>query len=260
MTQLYDEIGVGYRRYRQPDPRIAAAITGALGTAESVLNVGAGAGSYEPSDRTVVAVEPSLAMIRQRQRDGAPVVQASATHVPFRDAAFDAALAVLTVHHWPDRAGGLAELARVARRHVVILTWDPAFTGFWLVDDYFPEIWTIDRPIFPSIDELGRALGNVECRPLLVPHDCTDGFLGAYWRRPDAYLDPGVRGAMSTFAKIGEVELGVARLRRDLEDGTWQRRHGYLLTRRELDLGYRLVMARSDHVADGRELPRADRL
>lgn len=244
MTELYDAIGVGYGHHRRPDPRIASAITDALGTAESLLNVGAGAGSYEPSDRTVVAVEPSLEMIRQRRAGSAPVVQASATHLPFRDAAFAASLAVLTVHHWLDRARGLAELARVARQRVVILTWDPAFAGFWLVDDYFPEIWTIDRPIFPSIDELRQALGSVESRPLPVPHDCTDGFLGAYWRRPEAYLDSGVRGAMSTFAKIPDVEPGVARLRRDLEDGTWHRRHGHLLDEREIDLGYRLVIAR----------------
>jgi SAM-dependent methyltransferase len=242
MAQLYDAIGVGYGRHRRPDPRIAAAITDALGGAESVLNVGAGAGSYEPGDRAVVAVEPSLAMIRQRRAGSAPVVQASATHLPFRDGAFAASLAVLTVHHWPDRARGLAELARVARQRVVILTWDPAFPGFWLVDDYFPEIWTIDRPIFPPIDELERALGSVECRPLLIPHDCTDGFLGAYWRRPDAYLDPGVRGAISTFSKIGDLEPGLTRLRRDLAGGTWQRRHGHLLSESAIDLGYRLVI------------------
>jgi len=221
MTQLYDAIGVGYGRYRRPDPRIAAAIADALGAAESVLNVGAGAGSYEPRDRTVVAVEPSRAMIRQRPAGSAPVVQASATHLPFGDAAFAATLAVLTLHHWPDRSRGLAELSRVTRQRVVILTWDPAVSGFWLLDDYFPEIGVIDRPIFPAIDELERALGSVECRPLLIPHDCTDGFLGAYWRRPEAYLDPGVRGAISTFSKIGDVEPGVARLRRDLDDGTW---------------------------------------
>ena len=242
MTQLYDAIGVGYEHHRRPDPRIASAITDALGSAESVLNVGAGAGSYEPSDRAVVAVEPSLAMIHQRRRDSAPVVRASATHLPFRDAVFAATLAVLTVHHWPDRSRGLAELSRVTRERVVILSWDPAFSGFWLVDDYFPEIWAIDRPIFPSIDELRQALGSVESRPLLIPHDCTDGFLGAYWRRPEAYLDPGVRGAMSTFAKITGVEPGVARLRRDLGDGTWHRRHRHLLDEHEIDLGYRLVI------------------
>ena len=243
MTQLYDEIGVGYRGHRRPDRRIAAAITAALGDASSVLNVGAGAGSYEPSDRPVVAVEPSLAMIRQRPKGSAPVVQASATHLPVRAAAFGAALGVLTVHHWVDRTRGLAELSRVTGQRVVILTWDPAFSGFWLVDDYFPEIWATDSPIFPSIDQFRRVLGTVESRPLLIPHDCTDGFLGAYWRRPQAYLDAGVRSAISTFSKIGDVEPGLTRLRRDLEDGSWQRRHGHLLSESAIDLGYRLVIA-----------------
>lgn len=243
MTQLYDEIGVGYRGHRQPDPRIAAAIIGALGDAETVVNVGAGAGSYEPADRSVVAVEPSLEMIRQRRPGSAPVVRASATHLPFRAGAFAAALAVLTVHHWSDRARGLAELARVARRPVV-LTWDPAAPGFWLVDDYFPAIVEMDRPIFPAIDEFRRAFGEVAIHPIPIPHDCRDGFLGAYWRRPAAYLDPGVRRAISTFSKIGDVEPALARLRRDLEDGTWERRHGSLLGRTELDLGYRLVVTR----------------
>ena len=222
---------------------MTAAITRALADAATVVNVGAGAGSYEPPDRRVVAVEPSAAMVAQRRPGSAPVVRASATHLPFRDASFAAALAVLTVHHWPDRPRGLAELARVARDRVVLLTWDPATPGFWLVDEYFPEIWTIDRPIFPTLEDLRRALGAIEIRPLAVPHDCTDGFLGAYWRRPEAYLDPGVRGAISTFSKIGEVEPGIARLRRDLDDGTWLRRHADLLDQADLDLGYRLVIA-----------------
>jgi SAM-dependent methyltransferase len=252
MTQLYDAIGVGYGHHRRPDPRLASAITDALGDAKSVLNVGAGAGSYEPRDRTVGAVEPSRAMIRQRPSGSAPVVQASATHLPFADAAFAATLAVLTVHHWPDRARGLAELSRVTRERVVILTWDPAFSGFWLVDDYFPEISVIDRPIFPAIDEFERALGSVECRRLLIPHDCTDGFLGAYWRRPEAYLDPGVRGAISTFSKIGDAAPGLTRLRHDLEDGTWRRLHGHLLDEQEIDLGYRLVIADRSRPATSR--------
>lgn len=242
MGELYDGIGRGYRAHRRPDPRLAAAIADALGGAESVVNVGAGAGSYEPTDRPVVAVEPSAVMIGQRQGD-APVVQASATDLPFRAGAFGAALAVLTVHHWPDRARGVAELARIASR-VVIVTWDPAARSFWLVDDYFPGL-EIDRAIFPSIEELRRILGRVEVRPLPIPHDCTDGFLGAYWRRPAAYLDAGVRGAISTFAKLGDVDTGLARLRADLKDGTWARRHGYLVTRAELDLGYRLVLRTS---------------
>jgi SAM-dependent methyltransferase len=245
MTELYDEIGVGYRARRRPDPRLAAAITRALGETETVVNVGAGAGSYGPADRSVVAVEPAMTMIRQRSLGSAPVVQASATQLPFRDGGFSAALAVLTVHHWPDRARGLDELGRVARRRVVVVTWDPENFSFWLVDDYFPELAVIDRRICPAIEELRRVLGHVEVDPLPIPHDCIDGFLGAYWRRPHAYLDAGVRSAISTFAKMtpSAVEAGLERLRRDLEDGTWARRYGHLLDRSAIDLGYRIVVA-----------------
>ena len=245
VPQLYDTIGVGYRALRRPDPRIAAAIVNALGPAASVVNVGAGAGSYEPVDRRVVAVEPSREMIRQRPAGAAPVVQASATALPFGTGAFDAALAVLTVHHWPDRAQGLAELRRVVRHRVVILTWVPDAAGFWLTEDYFPELVAVDRAIFPTPDELRRTLGPVEVHPLPIAHDCTDGFLGAYWRRPQAYLDAAVRGAISSFSKLRDVEPGLSRLRQDLDDGTWTRRYGSLLTRSDLDLGYRLVVAPS---------------
>jgi SAM-dependent methyltransferase len=240
---LYDQIGVGYTAHRQPDPRIAAAIVDALGPARSVLNVGAGAGSYEPTDRRVLAVEPSPEMIRQRPPDSAPVVQASATALPFRDGAFDATLAVLTVHHWPDRPRGLAELRRVARDRAVILTWEPDAAPFWLVDDYFPDLVTLDRAIFEPLDALRRLLGPIEVRPVPIPHDCVDGFLGAYWRRPETYLDDAARAAISTFSKIVDPGPGLARLRRDLADGTWMRRHGAVLARRELDLGYRVVVA-----------------
>jgi SAM-dependent methyltransferase len=244
VAQLYDTIGRGYSAYRRPDPRLATAIVGALGDARSVVNVGAGAGSYEPTDRRVIAIEPSAAMIAQRPAGSAPVVRASATDLPFRDASFDAALSVLSLHHWPDQARGLAELVRLARERVVLLTWDPAAPRFWLVEEYFPEIRVIDRPLFLTLDELEQALGPIEVEPFLVPADCHDGFLGAYWRRPEAYLDAGVRGAISTFTKLGDVEAGVARLRRDLADGTWRRRHADLLERSEIDLGYRLVIAR----------------
>lgn len=244
MSELYDTIGASYGARRHADRRIAAAITRALGDAASVVNVGAGVGSYEPADRPVVAVEPSRAMIGQRARHAAPVVQASAMDLPFRAGAFAAALAVLTVHHWPDRARGLGEAGRVARERVVIMTWDPAVSGFWLVDDYFPEIAAIDRAIFPSLDELTGALGGrVDVTSLPVPHDCTDGFFGAYWRRPAAYLDDGVRAAMSSFTKI-DANRGLDRLRRDLDDGSWARRHGDILACSELDLGYRLVIGR----------------
>ena len=245
MSQLYDAIGVGYQERRRPDPRLAAAIARALNHTETVVNVGAGTGSYEPTDRSVVAVEPAMTMIRQRRAHSAPVVQASATELPFRDDGFAAALAILTVHHWPDRARGLDELARVARRRVVVVTWDPSASGFWLVDDYFPEIVDIDRRIFPTIGDFRRAFGSVDVQPFPVPHDCIDGFMGAYWRRPHAYLDASVRAAISAFAKAepSRLESGLERLRRDLADGTWERRHGHLSERAELDLGYRIVIA-----------------
>jgi len=243
VTQLYDAIGTAYRDHRRPDARIAGAITRALGDVRPTVNVGAGAGAYEPRDRPVVAVEPSLTMIRQRLAGSAPVVQASALELPFKDAAFAAALAVLTVHHWPERARGLTELARVVRDRVVLVTWDPASIGFWLTEDYFPEVVTIDRRIFPTMEELGRTLGRVDVHRLPIPHDCSDGFLGAYWRRPHAYLDASVRSAISTFTKLRDPASSLARLRQDLEDGTWERRYGRLLDQSELDLGYRIVVA-----------------
>ena len=244
VAQLYDTIGAGYSVRRRADPRIAAAITRALHGAHRVINVGAGAGSYEPSAGRVVAVEPAWSMIRQRPSHAAPVVQGSAVALPFRDGSFDAALALLTVHHWPDRARGLAELARVARGRIVVLTWDPHASGFWLVDDYFPEIPRVDRRIFPTLADFEHAWGALEVIPVPVPHDCVDGFLGAYWRRPTAYLDSTVRLGISTFSKLPDIEPGLARLRTDLANGTWHARHGHLLKEIELDLGYRLVIGR----------------
>lgn len=241
MTEIYDAIGTGYARHRRPDPRVQRSILTALDDCASIVNVGAGSGSYEPRDRRVVAVEPSAVMIRQRPRGAAPVVRAASTALPFRDGAFDAATAFLTVHHWPDRRAGIREMARVARRRVAILTWDPGTSGFWLVDDYFPEILDTDRRIFPSMAELERELGPIRVEPVLVPHDCTDGFLGAYWRRPEAYLDESVRQAISAFHKLGDVERGLNELRSDLETGAWHRRHAALSELEELDLGYRLV-------------------
>jgi SAM-dependent methyltransferase len=238
---LYDTIGKGYRRQRVPDPRIRQAIDNALGADGSVVNVGAGAGSYEPDGRCIAAIEPSMTMIRQRPPAAAPAVQALAAHLPLRDGCADIVMAILTVHHWDDRTRAFAELGRIARRRIVFLTWDPDAPGFWLSDDYFPALQKQDRMDFPALSELRRTYGRVTSIPILIPHDCTDGFAGAYWRRPHAYLDPAVRFATSTFSKIGEVESGVARLRRDLESGAWIRRYGHLLVRDALDVGYRLV-------------------
>lgn len=242
MTALYDRTGDGYTRSRRPDPRIEKAIWGALGDAESVVNVGAGAGSYEPTDRHVVAVEPSMAMIAQRPAGSAVAVQAMASSLPFGNDSFDAALSVLSVHHWRDRAKGLRELRRVARGCVVVLTWDPALLGFWLTD-YLPDILEIDRSIFPSVDDFERELGSVTVQTVSIPHDCMDGFLGACWRRPEAYLDERARGAMSTFSRLSDTERGLAQLSTDLESGNWQRKYGALLKETELDLGYRLIVA-----------------
>jgi SAM-dependent methyltransferase len=240
--ELYDTIGHGYRELRRPDPRIAARIFRALESCSSVANVGAGAGSYEPRDRKLVAVEPSMVMIRQRSPDAAPAVRASASSLPFRDGAFDASLAVLTIHHWPDLEGGLRELRRAARRRVVILTFDPSVAAFWLTD-YFPEILEIDRRTLPAMSVLRRHLGRIQVFDVPIPHDCADGFLGAYWMRPEAYLSADIRAAISVFSKMRDVEHGLDVLRRDLASGEWHRRYAELLRRSTIDLGYRLVVA-----------------
>jgi len=240
----YDTIGRDYARRRRPDPRIASAVMSALGGARSVVNVGAGTGSYEPEDCAVVAVEPSALMIAQRPAGVAPAVLASAERLPFSDGSFEAALAILTVHHWADRRAGLEEMRRVARDQVVILTWDPAHPGFWLTRDYFPDLIEFDRRIFPALSELEAILGRVEVSAVPVPHDCADGFLGAYWRRPAAYLDDAVRGGISTFARIGHVSTRLEHLRRDLEGGSWAAKNAELLGLEELDVGYRLVVSR----------------
>ncbi len=241
MPQLYDTIGTHYAQYRRPDPRIAAAIIGTLGDARRVVNVGAGAGSYEPKDRELTAVEPSETMIWQRPPDAAFVVRASAMSLPFRDSAFDAALAILTVHHWPDLAAGISEMVRVAKR-CIILTWEPSSSPSWLTGDYFPEILAYDRTIFPSVRPFyGAFLANLQIQAVPIPHDCTDGFLEAYWRRPEIYFSEHARSAISAFARI-DAGPGLAALRRDLADGSWARRNGHLLNETELDLGYRLVI------------------
>ena len=239
---LYDRIGIGYAERRRPDPRIEARIDSALGSCDRVLNVGAGAGSYEPANRFIIAVEPSAEMIRQRPAESAPVVQASASRLPFRDQSFDAALAVLSVHHWAHREQGLAEMRRVARERVVIFTWDPEHSGFWLVQQYFPEILAIDRPAFPSLREIETIIGHAISSVVPVPADCSDGFLGAYWQRPAHYLDVHVRNAISSFSKFDST-TGLSRLRRDLDDGTWLSKNATLQDLRELDIGYRLVVA-----------------
>jgi SAM-dependent methyltransferase len=242
MTSRYDRIGVNYAELRKPDPRIAARIEAALGAARTVLNVGAGAGSYEPAGRDVTALEPSVEMIRQRRAPARAVVQGRAEDLPFGDESFDASMAILTVHHWSDQAKGLREMRRVTRGPIVILTYDPAFRGFWLAD-YIPELVALDEAQMPGMGDYEKWLCPVAIAPVPIPHDCTDGFLCAYWRRPAAYLDPEVRAAMSSFWALGDVSGALARLEADLETGAWAERHARLLALDALDCGYRLVVA-----------------
>lgn len=242
MSALYDTIGVDYANLRQPDPRIAAQIEAALGDARSVLNVGAGAGSYEPVGREVIALEPSAEMIAQRPPGAAPAIQGSAESLPFPDRSFDAVMAVLTVHHWSDKARGLTELRRVARQRIVILTYDPDFRGQWQTR-YWPGLVGLDDGVMPPMAFFEQHLGPVAVTPVMVPHDCTDGFLYAYWRRPQAYLDPRVRKGSSGFWLIDGVEEGARHLEADLASGAWQATQRDLLQQDSADMGYRLVTA-----------------
>ncbi len=238
---LYDGIGCSYRRTRQADPRIAVAIGAALGDAGTVVNVGAGAGAYEPPG-TVLAVEPSRVMLAQRPPGAAPAVEAVAEALPLADDAVDAALAVLTVHHWTDVAAGVAEMRRVARRRVVFFTWWPErVADFWLLRDYLPAAAVTDARLAVQIRDLTRLLGNdAVIRPVPVPHDCVDGFAAAFWRRPAAYLDPDVRAGMSVFATTepAAISEGLARLEADVGSGAWHRTHADLLQLDALDVGY----------------------
>lgn len=255
---LYNTIGQGYSEFRRPDPRIAFAIDAALGDTQSVVNVGAGAGSYEPRNRSVLAIEPSDVMIRQRAQNAAPCVQGFAESLPLETASTDAAMAILSVHHWSDLEQGLREMARVARKRVVLFTWVPPAglsnsassnippdpSPFWLTEDYFPEILSYDRTIFPSsatlVSMLESLIGPVRMAPVPIPHDCEDGMLAAYWRRPDLYLSPERRAAISSFARI-DAEPGLAKLRAELTNGCWLGRNKHLLSLNEFDAGYRLI-------------------
>ena len=240
---LYDHIGDRYATTRRPDPRFAVQIHAALGDARRILNVGAGAGSYEPTDRDVIAVEPSIVMLEQRSPASAPAVRAVAAALPFPDHSFDAVMAVLTMHHWPDQRAGVAECRRVSAR-VVMLTFDTDLVP-WIASDYLPSIIGQDQFIFPPITEVAAWL-DADIQVVPVPHDCTDGFMGAYWARPELYLDPQRRAGMSAVRKLDPalVEAGVEQLRADLASGAWDERHGHLRELPELDLGYRLLVTR----------------
>jgi SAM-dependent methyltransferase len=242
MAELYDQIGTDYGKHRRRDPRIAVLIRRQLKGVSSLLNVGAGSGAYEPDDMPVVALEPSARMIGQRW-DRSNTIQGRAEAMPFRDDSFDAALAVLTIHHWKDKKKGFGECIRVARKRVVIMTWDPDSNGFWLVQQYFPEILEADRTNFPNMEEIKQVLGAVTIESLPIPADCPDGFLGAYWRRPGAYLQETVRAGISSFSHIPGTDPRFKRLARDIATGAWRQKNRSLFSTDMLDIGYRLVTA-----------------
>lgn len=245
LPAAYDVIGRGYARLRRTDPRIASRIHRALGAASTVVNVGAGTGSYEPSDRFVVSVEPSAEMIRQRSRTAASALRATAEALPFADRAFEAAMALLTVHHWTDPMAGLAEMRRVTAGPIVVFTFDnDVHSRQWIVADYLPSMTELDTGT-PSPAMIADALGGGVVEVLPIPFDCTDGFCHAWWRRPAAYLDPAVRASISGIARLPArvVEDAMARLADDLATGAWHEAHSALLEMNEIDAGYRLVVA-----------------
>lgn len=240
MDAIYDKIGSNYLTSRSSDPRVFHALRSQFGGARVIVNLGAGSGSYEPDDLDVVAIEPSKVMISQRSAASPPVIQAIVEKLPFADSSFDLAMGVLTLHHWSDWRLGLAEAARVSGGNVLLLTWFGSLKNFWLAD-YFPEIVQLDEGKFPTVEEYESVLGHLSVTTVPIPHDCRDGFLCAYWRRPEAYLDPKVRNGISTFSMIPDPEPALQRLESDLASGRWEEKHGHLLALDNFDYGYKIV-------------------
>ncbi|MEM1402578.1 MAG: class I SAM-dependent methyltransferase [Pseudomonadota bacterium] len=240
MPAHYDTIGKTYRRARLPDHRIGAVIESRLGACRRILNIGAGAGSYESTARQTTALEPSEVMIRQRLETAAPAVQGIAEALPFADNTFDAATIFLSIHHWSDWRCGLHEALRVAQGRLLMFTWIGFPSGFWLTE-YFPEIIELDEDLFPTVTDLEAITGPLIEESIPIPADCTDGFLCAYWQRPEAYLDPIVRAGMSTFAKIDNIDERILELNADLKSGAWDERFGHLRQLDAFDYGYRVL-------------------
>lgn len=245
----YGHIGRDYASYRRPEPRILAAILAAFGDARTIVNVGAGAGSYEPVDREVTPVEPSAAMRAQRPATIAPAIDAVAEALPFADDSFDAALASFTVHQWGDLAAGLGELRRVTRGPVVVLTCDPAMLDRSWLADYAPEVIATEARRYPAIADITRHLGGrARVTSVPIPRDCTDGFSEAYYARPEALLDPGARLANSawSFVDASVADRFVAILTADLASGAWDARYGDLRDAPTFDGSLRLIVAEPD--------------
>jgi SAM-dependent methyltransferase len=237
----YDQLAEQYRNHRKPDSRIAGRIKSHIKGAKRVLNVGSGIGSYEPENCYIVALEPSREMNTRRKNSKAALIQGVAENLPFSDNTFDISMAILTIHHWSDIESGLKEMARVSRKRVILFTWIGYGNDFWL-ENYIPEIRGVDHKLFPSLEELERILRNISVETIEIPYDCSDGFMCAYWRRPEAYLDQNVRRAISTFSRISNIQENLDRLQDDIYSGAWSQKHSHLLEKESLDLGYRLVV------------------
>jgi ubiquinone/menaquinone biosynthesis C-methylase UbiE len=240
----YDELGRNYSDFRRADPRIEARIWAALGDARSVVNVGAGTGSYEPRDCEVIAVEPSPVMIAQRPEGAAPALQGVAEALPLADKSVDAAMGVFTIHHWDDLDAGLSEMRRVARKRIVLATIDAETNArVWTLAEYFPEAMALEEEVMPSIASLEAGLPKARIEIVPMPSRCRDEFTSALWDRPEMFLEPATLRASSLWHRLGPevVERGQARLRADLESGHWDEVHGHLRTLPELDIGMRLI-------------------
>lgn len=244
----YDNIGCQYATTRREDPQLRDRIFSALGDAGTVVNVGAGAGSYEPRDRHIIAIEPSDVMAAQRPSGLAPAIKGSAVPLPLRDDSVDAAMAILTIHHWDDQLEpGVRELRRVANGPVVIVTYDATVSAMmWLMSDYLPEVAALDRTIFPTIDRLANWLGGtVDVETILTQRDTPDWTLGSFWAHPERVLDEAARNATSGFARMeaAVVNRVVAEVDNDLRNGTWEQRNGHLRDLPAFDAGMRLIVA-----------------
>ena len=243
-SPAYDSIGRTYTSFRRADPRIEERVWAALGDARSVVNVGAGSGSYEPRDREVIAVEPSPVMIAQRPAGAAAVLEGVAEALPLPDKSADAAMGIFTIHHWSDLAAGLAEMRRVARRRIVLLTIDAAVNAeIWTLAEYFPEAMRAEEEKMPAMSALERLLPGAEIEAVPMPSRCEDEFTSALWDRPELFLDSAVLRSSSLWHSLPPetIERGQQRLRADLESGRWDQRFGHLRTLPELDIGLRLV-------------------
>lgn len=244
MKAIYDNIGINYSGTRRTDPRIAEQLYAELEGATRIVNIGAGTGSYEPENVDLVAVEPSSEMISQRKVGSYRAEQSFAEKLPFADKSFSHAMTILSMHHWEDRERAFREINRVATEKFVALTWDPKSEPFWLTRDYFPEIHETDKSIFPDLEEINEHFDDIKMRPLRIPSDCQDGFFAAFWKRPEAYLDPRVRQATSPFSKVKNLSEGLQRLEADLASGAWVKKNHAIMRLSSLDVGYRIITAK----------------